>query len=117
MKKIVIALALIGAIIACKSNNQAEPVAENTAEEVSFETAKNYFFKNNQVLLIKKLIISLRGTKTILLTSERFGKKALRAARLLPRILVKILAKILEMIFLKKKEKLSLTEQNELQMG
>lgn len=48
MKKIVIALALIGVIMACKSNNQAEPVAENTAEEVTFEVAKNYFFKNNQ---------------------------------------------------------------------
>ncbi|MBR4438475.1 MAG: hypothetical protein IKS79_05145 [Bacteroidales bacterium] len=48
MKKIVIALALIGAIMSCKSYNQAEPAVENTAEEISFETAKNYFFKNNQ---------------------------------------------------------------------
>ncbi|MBO4691796.1 MAG: hypothetical protein J5604_03360 [Bacteroidales bacterium] len=35
MKKIVIALALIGTIMAC-------------TEEVTFEVAKNYFFKNNQ---------------------------------------------------------------------
>lgn len=39
MKKVITAVVIMIAMVACKTNN---------ATEVSFEVAKNYFFKNNQ---------------------------------------------------------------------
>ena len=49
MKKIIYAFATLLAVAACTTKS-AEATAENTAEEVTFEVARNYFFKSGQVI-------------------------------------------------------------------
>ena len=52
MKKILFAFAAIMALAACGNKQAATPTSEDNVEssEVAFEVAKNYFFKNNQVI-------------------------------------------------------------------
>ena len=52
MKKIIFALAAIMALAACGNKQAATPTSEGNVErsEVVFEVAKNYFFKNDQVI-------------------------------------------------------------------
>ena len=52
MKKIIFALAAIMALAACGNKQTATPSSEDNVEnsEVAFEVAKNYFFKNDQVI-------------------------------------------------------------------
>lgn len=52
MKKILFAFAAIMALAACGNKQAATPTSEDNVEstEIAFEVAKNYFFKNNQVI-------------------------------------------------------------------
>ena len=52
MKKVLFAFAALIALAACGNKQAATPTSEDNVEssEVAFEVAKNYFFKNNQVI-------------------------------------------------------------------
>ena len=52
MKKILFAFAAIMALAACGNKQAATPTSEDNVEssEVAFEVAKNYFFKNDQMI-------------------------------------------------------------------
>ena len=52
MKKIIFALAAIMALAACGNKQAATPTSEGNVDKskVAFEVAKNYFFKNDQVI-------------------------------------------------------------------
>ena len=52
MKKVLFAFAALIALAACGNKQAAAPISEDNKEssEVAFEVAKNYFFKNDQVI-------------------------------------------------------------------
>lgn len=51
MRKIIFAFATMLAVVACTiKSTEATEVNKNAAEEVAFEVAKNYFFKNDQAI-------------------------------------------------------------------
>ena len=50
MKKIEFAFTMLLAIAACTNKPMTAVENNNESSEVAFEVAKNYFFKNNQVI-------------------------------------------------------------------
>ena len=50
MKKILFAFTMLLAIAACTNKPMTAVENNNESSEVAFEVAKNYFFKNNQVI-------------------------------------------------------------------
>ena len=65
MKKVLFALAAMIALAACGNEQAATPFeSSETSNEVTFEVAKNYFFKNDQEI----------PTSSKITTAEEFGK-------------------------------------------
>ncbi len=48
MKKILFAISLLLVMVACTNNSTETVMQQAETDEVAFEVAKNYFFKNNQ---------------------------------------------------------------------
>ena len=65
MKKVLFALAAMIALAACGNEQAATPFeSSESSNEVTFEVAKNYFFKNDQEI----------PTSSKITTAEEFGK-------------------------------------------